>query len=235
MEDPPVALAQLNRRVVACRRCRRLVAYREQVAQSKRPAFRDEAYWGRPVPGFGYPDAALLIVGLAPAAHGANRTGRMFTGDGPRGAGGFLMAALHRAGLASQPTSHNGEDGLELHGVYLTAVVRCAPPQNRPTAEEIRNCLPYLVEELQTLLDVRTVLALGRVAFDGCLSALRSLGADVSRPRFSHGARFEFGQRFPSLVCSYHPSRQNTQTGRLTPAMLDRAVAQALTQKPGSG
>lgn len=228
MEAGEIELAALGARVTSCRFCPRLVAHREWVARAKRRAFRDETYWGRPVPGFGDPRARLLVVGLAPAAHGANRTGRMFAGDGPRGAGDFLMSSLHRAGLANQPTSDRKDDGLRLNGVYLTAVVRCAPPGNRPTAEEVRSCHPYLVEELRTLREVRTVLALGWVAFDGCLHALRSLGADVSRPRFAHGACVEFGAGFPRLVASYHPSRQNTQTGRLTPAMLDAVLVQAL-------
>jgi len=212
--------------VVACQRCPRLVLYRERVAQEKRLAFREETYSGRPVPGFGDPAARILVVGLAPAAHGANRTGRMFTGDGPRGAGDFLMAALHRAGLASQPVSERRDDGLVLCGAYLTAVVRCAPPGNRPVGEEIRNCLPYLAEELRALNEVRTVLALGQVAFDACLQVLESCGVKVPRPRprFIHGAAYRLGDGIPVLVASYHPSRQNTQTGRLTPAMLDEAV-----------
>jgi len=226
-----IALSNLAERVVACRRCARLVRYREEVAQTKRAAFRGEIYWGRPVPGCGDPAARLLVVGLAPAAHGANRTGRMFTGDGPRGAGSFLVSALHRAELASLPTSQGRDDGLELRGAYLTAVCRCAPPGNRPTREEIGNCLPYLVEELRILAGVRAVLALGRVAFDGCLRVLETLGARISRPRprFAHGASYEMGDVLPVLVASYHPSRQNTQTGRLTPAMLDAALARALT------
>lgn len=154
----------------------------------------------------------------------------MFTGDGPRGAGDFLMSALYRAGLASLPTSQGRDDGLELRGAYLTAVVRCAPPGNRPTGEEIGNCLPYLVEELRVLTDVRAVLALGRVAFDGSLQALDALGAKIPRPRpsFAHGAMYRLGEGVPVLVSSYHPSRQNTQTGRLTPALLDAALARAL-------
>jgi uracil-DNA glycosylase family 4 len=220
----------LNRRIVNCRRCRRLVSFREEVARRKRAAFREEEYWGRPVPGFGDREARLLIVGLAPAAHGANRTGRMFTGDGPSGAGDFLMRALHELGLASLPYSRAREDGLELSGAFLSAVVRCAPPGNRPTREEIENCLPFLVEELRLLREVRAVLALGRVAFSGCLKALESLGAALPnpRPRFSHGAVYELGERLPVLVASYHPSRQNTQTGRLTPGMFRAVLEKAL-------
>lgn len=229
LTDRDRALAGLAQRVVNCRSCPRLVAYREAVARAKRPMFRGETYWGRPVPGFGDPAAKLLILGLAPAAHGANRTGRMFTGDGPRGAGDFLMSALHRAGLASQPHARSADDGLILTGVYLTAVVRCAPPGNRPLREEIASCLPFLVEELGILGDVRAVLALGRVAFDGYLWALESMGvaAPRLRPRFAHGATYELGEGLPVLVASYHPSRQNTQTGRLTAAMLDAVIASA--------
>lgn len=228
MEDTQVALEALSRRVVACRRCPRLVAHRERMAQERRPAFRAESYWGRPVPGFGDPRAHVLIVGLAPAAHGANRTGRMFTGDGPRGAGDTLMRALHRAGLANVETSQRRDDGLALRGAYLTAVVRCAPPGNRPTAKEIEHCRSYLIEEQHLLTGVRSILALGRIAFKGCLAVLCSLGAEVPLTAFAHGTRYDFGPSFPTLVASYHPSRQNTQTGCLTPAMLDAALAQAL-------
>lgn len=226
---PKEALAGLAARVVACRRCPRLVAWREEAARVKRAAFRDQEYWGRPVPGFGDPGARLMVLGLAPAAHGANRTGRMFTGDGPRGAGDFLMAALHRAGLASLPRSERRDDGLVLRGVYLTAVVRCAPPKNRPTREEIESCLPFLMEELRILRGLRAVLALGRVAFSGYLAALERMGVTVPRPRprFSHGAVYELGEGVPALVASYHPSRQNTQTGRLTPEMFAEALARA--------
>jgi len=215
--------------VVNCRACPRLVAYREEVARKKRAAFKDQEYWGRPVPGFGDPGAQLLILGLAPAAHGANRTGRMFTGDGPRGAGDFLMGALHRAGLASLPYARARDDGLELFGVYLSAVVRCAPPGNRPTRQEIENCLPFLVQELRLLRDLRAVLALGRIAFSGYLRALELMGVTLPRPRpqFSHGRILRLGEDLPALVASYHPSRQNTQTGRLTQGMFDAALAQA--------
>lgn len=214
---------------MACQRCPRLVSYREAVARAKRRSFWEQSYWGHPVPGFGDPRARLLIVGLAPAAHGANRTGRPFTGDGPHGAGDFLLGSLHRAGLANQPFSHDREDGLELHGAYLTAVVRCAPPGNRPTRGEVAACLPYLVEELGILTEVRVILALGRIAFDGCGRALRALGAEGRLPRFAHGASSAPGAGLPTLVASYHPSRQNTQTGRLTVAMFDRALARALS------
>ncbi len=221
------SLEALAREIVRCRRCPRLVAYRERVGLEKKRAFRDETYWARPVPGFGDPNARLLIVGLAPAAHGANRTGRMFTGDVPGGAADFLMGALHRAGFANRPTSRARDDGLQLTDCFLTAVVRCAPPRNKPSAEEIRNCLPWLVQELERLPNVRVVLALGRVAFQGALSALALRGTKIPnpKPRFAHGAIHELEKY--TLVASYHPSRQNTQTGRLTQAMFDEVLAEA--------
>ena len=221
----------LNARILACRKCPRLVAWREEVARVKRRAYRDETYWGRPVPGFGDRKARILVVGLAPGAHGANRTGRMFTGDA---SGDFLFAALYRAGLANQPTSRHREDGLTLHDVYITAVCRCVPPANRPTAEEIRNCLPYLVEEMRLLAPrLRVIVALGRIAFDGVRRVLRE-AFHLSLPpmAFAHGARYVLPPLHPQghplcLVASYHPSRQNTQTGRLTPDMFDRIWAEA--------
>ncbi len=221
------SLEALAREIVRCRRCPRLVAYRERVGLEKKRAFRDETYWARPVPGFGDPDARLVIVGLAPAAHGANRTGRMFTGDVPGGAADFLMGALHRAGFANRPTSRARDDGLQLTDCFLTAVVRCAPPRNKPSAEEIRNCLPWLVRELELLPNVRVVLALGRVAFQGALSALTLQGTKIPnpKPRFAHGAVHELGRY--TLMASYHPSRQNTQTGRLTAGMLDDVLLTA--------
>lgn len=228
MEDTQVGLEALSRRVAACRRCPRLVAHRERVAEERHPAHRDEPYWGRPVPGFGDPEAQVLIVGLAPAAHGANRTGRMFTGDGPRGASDFLMASLHRAGLASLPASGHQGDGLVLRRVYVTAVVRCAPPGNRPTAAEMGNCLPYLAEEQLLLPGVRAVVALGRVAFAGCLRALFPREEGVHPRAFAHGGRYALGEGLPNLIASYHPSRQNTQTGRLTSAMLDAVLSEAM-------
>ncbi|MFN8545635.1 MAG: uracil-DNA glycosylase [Candidatus Binatia bacterium] len=215
----------LARRIVRCRRCVRLVAHRERVAREKVARFRDWTYWGRPVPGFGDPDPRLLIVGLAPAAHGANRTGRMFTGDE---SGNWLYAALHRAGFASQPTSRARDDGLALERAFVTAVARCAPPGNTPTREEIVTCRPYLVAELAAFRRLAAVVVLGRVAHDGLLAALRARGEAVPRPapRFAHGAE----HRLPSgvvLLCSYHPSQQNTFTGRLTRPMLDAVFARA--------
>jgi len=209
---------ELNSQIVACEACPRLVDYRQEVARTKRRAFREWEYWGRPVPGFGDRNAQLLMVGLAPGAHGSNRTGRMFTGDS---SGDTLTAALFRAGFANQPTSHHRDDGLELRDAFLTAVARCVPPKNRPTRQEQINCRGYLARELDLLSSVRVVLALGRIAFDGYLALLREQGADVSRLPFRHGACYQFEPPLPTLVVSYHPSRQNTQTGRLTEAMLD--------------
>jgi uracil-DNA glycosylase family 4 len=212
-------LAVLAEEVAACRRCPRLVAWREQVAVERRAAYRDQDYWGRPVPGFGDPAARLLIVGLAPAAHGANRTGRMFTGDR---SGDFLYAALHRAGYASQPTSVSRDDGLVLTGAYITAPLRCAPPANQPTAAEQAACRAFLQRELGLLDSVRVVLALGGIGF---AAAWRELGHG-RRPRFGHGVEAELPeQRW--LLGSYHVSQQNTFTGRLTPAMLDAVLDRA--------
>jgi len=214
---------ELNSQIVACETCPRLVAYRQEVARTKRRAFRDWEYWGRPVPGFGDRSAQLLILGLAPGAHGANRTGRMFTGDS---SGDTLTTALHRAGFANQPTSHHRDDGLELHDAFLTAVVRCVPPKNRPTRQEQINCRGYLARELALLSSVRVVLTLGRIAFEGYLALLRGRGVGVPRLSFRHGACYQFESPLPALVVSYHPSRQNTQTGRLTEAMLDEVFEQ---------
>jgi uracil-DNA glycosylase family 4 len=210
--------------VHACRRCPRLVAWREESAASPPRRFRDEDYWARPVSGFGDPDAGLAIVGLAPAAHGANRTGRMFTGDR---SGDWLYAALYRAGYASQPESVHDDDGLRLQGAYVTAVVRCAPPANRPTPAERDSCLPYLANELALLERCQTIVALGAFAWDGALRALRGLGCETPRPkpRFAHGAEANI-DGWKLLGC-YHPSQQNTFTGRLTESMLDQVLARA--------
>lgn len=205
--------------ITECRRCPRLVTWREEVARGKRRAYRDAAYWAKPVPGFGAADARVLIVGLAPGAHGANRTGRMFTGDS---SGNFLCAALHRAGFASQPTSHSRDDGLILRDVFITAACRCAPPANRPTAEELAACLPFLMAEMALLPNLQVVVALGRIAFD---AVLRVYGARkpgfAPTPAFAHNACSDLGPNLPTLISSYHPSRQNTQTGRLTVEMFD--------------
>ena len=211
------ALAALRKSIIECRKCPRLVRYREEVARTKRRAYRNCTYWGRPVPGFGDPRAALLIIGLAPGAHGANRTGRMFTGDR---SGDFLYAQLYRAGLATQPTSTYVGDGLALRNAYISAAIRCAPPNNKPLPAEIQNCSGYLEQELD-LLRPRAILALGAVAFDSYLHLLVRRGQLASRAsyRFAHGAQFKLPGDLPRLFASYHPSQQNTQTGRLTPAM----------------
>ena len=219
------ALAALTAEIVACRRCPRLVAWREQVASEKVARFRDETYWGRPVPGFGDSEARILIVGLAPAAHGGNRTGRVFTGDA---SGDFLWAALHRAGLADRPSSRRADDGLTLTDTYIAAAVRCAPPANKPTPEERDDCAPYLARELGLLDRVRVLLALGAYGWDAALRAMAANGAHPAKPtkpRFGHGAVADVGQY--RLVGSYHPSQQNTFTGKLTPAMLDVVIVTA--------
>ena len=218
------SLPELADAIVGCRRCPRLVEWREAVAADPPRRFQGQAYWARPLPGFGDPGAGVVLVGLAPAAHGANRTGRMFTGDR---SGEWLYAALHRAGLASQARSERRDDGLRLRGAYVTAVNRCAPPANRPTTVERDNCLPYLVEDLRLLRRGRVLIALGSFAWDGALRALRELGEGTLRPkpRFGHGAEVAIG-RFALLGC-YHPSQQNTFTGRLTEAMLDQVLARA--------
>ena len=210
--------------IIACERCPRLRAYCRHVAREKRRAFRDDTYWGRPVPGFGDPNARLLIVGLAPAAHGANRTGRMFTGDR---SGDFLYEQLYRAGFANQPQSKRADDGLVLKGALISAAIRCAPPANKPLPEEIRNCLPYLERELD-LIRPRAILALGGIALNTYLDLLKQKGLIRSRApyRFAHGASFALPGDLPRLFAAYHPSQQNTQTGRLTPAMFARVLRQ---------
>ncbi len=232
--DNEAGLERLARKVVRCRRCPRLVAWREQVAREKRAAFTDQRYWGRPLPGFGDRRAWLLVVGLAPAAHGANRTGRMFTGDR---SGDFLYAALHRTGLANQAESRSRDDGLELSGAYITAAVRCAPPANKPAPEERDNCCEYLEQELELLSGVKVILTLGGYAFVHIFRVLRDRGVDVPAPlpKFAHGAVVKLGDSRPAVIASYHPSQQNTFTGKLTPKMLDRVLAEAkaLAAPPG--
>jgi len=219
-------LGDLVADITCCRRCPRLVAWREGVARTKVARHRDSVYWGRPVPGFGDPHARLLLVGLAPAAHGGNRTGRVFTGDSRGVSGEMLFEALYRAGFSPRPRSVNAADGLLLDGAYISAVNRCAPPANKPTTAERDECLPFLVRELRALLRVRVILALGGYAWDAVLRVLAGEGMRVSpRPRFGHGAQVQLGAY--SLLGSYHPSQQNTFTGRLTPGMLDDVLRTA--------
>lgn len=232
------ALTTLHEAIIACRACPRLVDWREEVAHSKRRAYLEWEYWGRPVPGFGDPAARLLLVGLAPGAHGANRTGRAFTGDG---SGAFLYAALHRAGFASQPAAKHRDDGLRLTDCFITMPLRCVPPQNRPTAEELNTCRPFMAREVALLPSVQVILCLGGIAFAQTLLLLREQGHDVPRLTFAHGAHYETrpadqpgdpgqGLRQPyHLLCCYHPSQQNTHTGRLTPEMMDDVLATART------
>jgi uracil-DNA glycosylase family 4 len=224
MPDPARELQALQKLIVACTRCPRLIRHCRHVAREKRRMYREWTYWGKPVPGFGDPQAELLILGLAPAAHGANRTGRMFTGDR---SGEFLYRALYAAGFASQPESRRRDDGLELRNCYITAALRCAPPQNRPLPKELRNCQPYLQREIELLGRVRAVLALGKIAFDAYLRVV-SHGRDFpprSRFAFTHGASYALPDGLPRLFPSYHPSQQNTQTGRLTPQMFRKVLA----------
>jgi uracil-DNA glycosylase family 4 len=220
---PRDLLAKLSRDIVACAACPRLVAFREEVARRKRRAYLASRYWGRPVPGFGDRHAPIVLIGLAPGAHGANRTGRVFTGDR---SGDFLFAALHRAGLANQPTSKSADDGLVLRGIYVLLAARCVPPGNSPNPDELARCAPFLDAELDLLGDKRVVLALGAVAFDAYLGYLSRHGRAFPRPRprFAHGAELEVDAPSPRLVGSYHVSQQNTQTGRLTPAMFDAVL-----------
>jgi uracil-DNA glycosylase len=212
-------LAALAATVSECRACPRLVAWREEVARVKRAAFASESYWGRPVPGFGDAEARLLVLGLAPAAHGGNRTGRVFTGDR---SGDWLFAALYRAGFANQPTSVSADDGLALRDCYVTAAVKCAPPQNKPLPEERERCRPWLERELELLQHARVIVCLGQFGWD---AGLRTLGGPRPRPKFGHGAEAHVGRY--TLLGSYHPSQQNTFTGKLTPEMLDDVFTRA--------
>jgi uracil-DNA glycosylase family 4 len=236
----PATLATVHAAIVACERCPRLREHCARIAREKKRAHRDDTYWGRPVPGFGDPGARLLVLGLAPAAHGANRTGRVFTGDAPGGSGDFLMEAMHAHGFANQPTTRSLDDGLQLREAFIAAAVRCAPPDNRPTPEEIANCTIHLDAELACLPRLSVVMALGRIACDAYFAHLARRGVVVRpRPAFAHGAvwvpaldaptgvRPAAGPAIPSLVMAYHPSRQNTNTGRLTQPMLRDAFATA--------
>jgi uracil-DNA glycosylase len=223
MADSRLELERLQEQIVACTRCARLIRYCRKVAREKRRMFREQDYWGKPVESFGDPRAELLIIGLAPAAHGGNRTGRMFTGDR---SGVFLYRALFQAGWSNLPESRDRNDGLTLRGCYITALIRCAPPDNKPLPREIRHCRPYLQKELHGLGGVRAVLALGRMAFEGYLSALRWQKDFPPRSsfRFAHAASYALPGGLPRLFASYHPSQRNTQTGRLTVEMFQKVL-----------
>jgi uracil-DNA glycosylase len=226
-ERPTIPLSEVGAHIVSCERCPRLRSYCAEVARTKKKAHRDETYWGKPVPGFGDPSARLLLVALAPAAHGANRTGRVFTGDGPGGSGDFLMAALHRAGFANLPTSRDPHDGLMLRETFITAAARCAPPDNKPTPAEIASCRVHLDAELGALPHIRVVVGLGKIAFDAYLQLLKQRGLAMRpRPTFGHG----ISHHLPNgqiLIGCYHPSRQNTNTGKLTAGMMDAVFSLA--------
>lgn len=209
--------------LINCRRCERLVAWREEVSITKRRAYRDWDYWGKPIPGFGDLNGQVLVVGLAPGAHGSNRTGRMFTGDA---SGDFLYPALYRAGFASQPTSTDLNDGLTLRNLFITAICRCVPPQNKPTPAEIRNCLPYMQHEISQMENLKVVVALGAIAQNHVLKIYSELAQEKQQFPFSHGRLDKFPGNMPYLISSYHPSRQNTQTGRLTTEMFDQIWSQ---------
>jgi uracil-DNA glycosylase len=215
--DCPTWLARLNREIIACTNCPRLVAYREQVAREKRRAYRDHDYWGKPVPGFGDPNARVLVLGLAPGAHGSNRTGRPFTGDS---SGNFMYPVLYKTGFANQPTATDRNDGLRLHDLYITAAARCAPPDNKPLPEELANCAPYLDREIEGLRKLKVLVALGKIGFDAYLNHLKRRGLLKSKApyEFAHGAQYEMPDG-KTLLASYHPSNQNTQTGKLTRKM----------------
>jgi uracil-DNA glycosylase family 4 len=226
-----MSLEKVHQEIVLCTKCARLRDHCKRIAREKRAAFQNDVYWGKPVPGFGDPNARVLILGLAPAAHGANRTGRVFTGDGGGGSGDFLMTAMHQNGFASIPTSQSISDGLKLNDAYIAAAVRCAPPDNKPTPEEISACLPHLEAELEHLPRVQVVVVLGKIAFDAWWRVLASKGTVVRpRPTFAHGAVYKVPGA-ATVIASYHPSRQNTNTGKLTPPMMRsifRKAAKAL-------
>jgi uracil-DNA glycosylase len=220
-------LPSVREAIIECNRCPRLRSYCRRVGETKKAAYREDVYWARPVPGFGDPSARLVVIGLAPAAHGANRTGRVFTGDGAGGSGDFLMRAMHAAGFASIPTSRHPEDGLVLRDAFITAAVRCAPPDNKPLPSEEAACRPHLEAEIRALPRARVMLCLGRIAFAAAWRLLDAWGAGVRpRPAFAHGAIHQAGGRW-SVIAAYHPSRQNTNTGRLTPPMLEAAFVGA--------
>jgi uracil-DNA glycosylase family 4 len=212
-----IPLANIHQSIVSCQRCKRLRAYCAEIARTKQAAHRDDVYWGRPVPGFGDPTARVLVLGLAPAAHGANRTGRVFTGDG---SGDFLMRAMHAAGFANITTSQRADDGLALKDAYIVAAVRCAPPDNKPTTEEIAACHPHLLAEVAALPDIKVIVALGKIGFDAAWRLLAARGIVLKpKPAFSHGAVFK--TTGPTVIASFHPTRQNTNPPKLTPPMLE--------------
>ena len=215
---------KLEEEIVACRKCGRLAAYREEVARTRRKAYHDQDYWGKPVPGFGDPKARLLIFGLAPGAHGSNRTGRMFTGDS---SGEFLYSALYRAGFANQAVVSSRSDGLLLNDIYISATCRCVPPDNKPMPQEMLNCRPFILVELDLLTRLRGLVALGKIGFDNILAVYRQKGHAIPAMEFKHGQFYDLGYGLPWLLASYHPSRQNTQTGRLTEVMFDSIWSQA--------
>jgi uracil-DNA glycosylase family 4 len=223
----PKTLAEVREAIISCEQCPRLRRYCQQIAREKRAAYRHETYWAKPVPGFGDPQARVAVIGLAPAAHGANRTGRNFTGDGGGGSGDFLMTAMHANGFANIPTSQSIDDGLVLTDAWIMAVARCAPPDNKPTPAEIRNCEPHLIAELDSLPHLKVYVALGRIAFDAVLRLFKARGWRApKKPLFEHGAVIRIPGA-PLIVCAYHPSRQNTHTGRLTAQMLRDAFRTA--------
>jgi uracil-DNA glycosylase family 4 len=217
---------KLNQRIVRCRLCPRLVPYRERIGREKKREFRDWDYWAKPLPSFGNPSARLLVIGLAPGAHGGNRTGRFFTGDS---SGRWLFRALHKAGFANQPTWQRRDDGLKLIDAYITAVIHCAPPDNKPWPAEIERCSAYFDEELKRLRSARVVVALGKIGFDNYLKGVRRRGVALPKPlpQFAHNTLHKLGDRLPVLIASYHPSRQNTNTGKLTEPMFDAVFARA--------
>ncbi|MBG0786373.1 MAG: uracil-DNA glycosylase [Anaerolineaceae bacterium] len=220
-------LQELENEIITCRQCPRLVTWREEVAQTKRKAYINEPYWGKPVPGFGDPRARIMVVGLAPGAHGSNRTGRMFTGDA---SGKFLFPALYRAGLANQPNGDDPEDGLELKDLFITAICRCVPPKNKPNITEIKTCLPWMADEVNRLPRLQGYVALGRIAFDGIRRMYQMQGIELPKMDFGHNTLNQLGEGLPWLLSSYHPSQQNTLTGRLTEAMFDAVWENAKAQ-----
>jgi uracil-DNA glycosylase len=222
----PLDIQALNKTIISCHKCPRLVEYRESVAKKKKKAYQDWIYWGKPVPAFGDINGRILVVGLAPGPHGSNRTGRMFTGDA---SGVFLYAALYKAGFASQPSSVKRDDGLELMDMLISAVCRCVPPDNKPNREEITNCLPYLKDEISLMSRLQGIVALGRIAFENTIRLYREGGALIPSLEFKHGGFYLLGEHLPWLLCSYHPSQQNTQTGRLTVQMFDEIWNKART------